>query len=228
MTMTTTEKTYENLLRRTAKRQGFELVKSRRRDPRATTYGRYLLVPRAKVDAFRALDEERAEARFVAEGVTLAEIEVKLAPGEMRRAELPRTRESRTEMAAGDRYGHWTVLSTATTREDKYTTMLCRCDCGTQRRVKTQNMRLGKTQSCGECEYAVRPAMEEPKVGEVFGWWTVITEANGGRALCQCRCGRERRVNTRRLRSGDSKSCGCRAKWRTGPFAPTVFDRAES
>jgi hypothetical protein len=228
MTMTTTEKTYENLLRRVAKRQGFELVKSRRRDPRATTYGRYLLVPRARVSAFRALDDERAEAKFVADGVTLAEIEVKLAPGEIRRTELPRTREPRTEMAAGDRYGHWTVLSTATTRDDKYTTMLCRCDCGTERRVKTQNLRLGKTQSCGECEYSVRPAVEEPVAGEVFNWWTVLSITEYGTALCRCRCGRERRVNTRRLRSGDSKSCGCRAKWRTGAFEPTKFGEEAS
>lgn len=39
----TTERTRENRLRRMAERQGVQLVKSRRRDPRATDYGRYYL-----------------------------------------------------------------------------------------------------------------------------------------------------------------------------------------
>ena len=34
----------ENRLRRMAKRQGFRLVKSRRRDPRAIDYGGYMIV----------------------------------------------------------------------------------------------------------------------------------------------------------------------------------------
>jgi hypothetical protein len=38
------EKVRENRLRRMADRQGLQLVKSRRRDPRATDYGRYALI----------------------------------------------------------------------------------------------------------------------------------------------------------------------------------------
>jgi hypothetical protein len=38
------EKVRENRLRRMAQRQGFALVKSRRRDPRAIDYGAYMLV----------------------------------------------------------------------------------------------------------------------------------------------------------------------------------------
>lgn len=37
-------KVFENRLRRAAKRQGLELVKSRSRDPRAVDYGGYMLV----------------------------------------------------------------------------------------------------------------------------------------------------------------------------------------
>lgn len=37
-------KTYENRLRRAADRQGLRLMKSRRRDPRATDYNTYMLV----------------------------------------------------------------------------------------------------------------------------------------------------------------------------------------
>ena len=43
MTTDTNEKVRENRLRRMAKRQGLMLQRSRRRDPRAVDYGRYIL-----------------------------------------------------------------------------------------------------------------------------------------------------------------------------------------
>ena len=43
--MENAEKVRENRLRRWAKDQGYELEKSRRRDPRAKDYGIYRLVP---------------------------------------------------------------------------------------------------------------------------------------------------------------------------------------
>lgn len=42
--MTTTDRTREQRLRRMAKRQGFELRRSRRRDPYANDYGVYWLI----------------------------------------------------------------------------------------------------------------------------------------------------------------------------------------
>jgi hypothetical protein len=42
--MTDTDRVRENRLRRAAQRQGLMLAKSRRRDPRATDYGTYMLV----------------------------------------------------------------------------------------------------------------------------------------------------------------------------------------
>jgi hypothetical protein len=42
--MTDEDKVRENRLRRAAQRQGLALTKSRRRDPRATDYGTYMLV----------------------------------------------------------------------------------------------------------------------------------------------------------------------------------------
>jgi hypothetical protein len=65
----TTDKTRETRLRRMAQRQGLTLVKSRRRDPRATDYGTYVLADENKVlvvwggldldDIERALNEDR-------------------------------------------------------------------------------------------------------------------------------------------------------------------------
>ncbi|MBA3266945.1 MAG: hypothetical protein H0T70_01620 [Acidimicrobiia bacterium] len=43
-TMSDSEKVRENRLRATAERQGYALKKSRRRDPRASDYGIYMIV----------------------------------------------------------------------------------------------------------------------------------------------------------------------------------------
>ena len=48
------DKTRENRLRATAKRQGLELRKSRRRDPLAVGYGRYWLMAGDKWEKVRA------------------------------------------------------------------------------------------------------------------------------------------------------------------------------
>ena len=50
MASSTQEKVRENRLRRMATRQGLQLVKSRRRDPRALDYGTYWLVDASSVE----------------------------------------------------------------------------------------------------------------------------------------------------------------------------------
>ena len=42
--LTTSEKVRENRARRMAQRQGLQLIKSRRRDPRALNYGEFMIV----------------------------------------------------------------------------------------------------------------------------------------------------------------------------------------
>ena len=46
--MITSEKVRENRIRRVLKRQGYRLVKSRRRDPQALDYGDYMIVDERK------------------------------------------------------------------------------------------------------------------------------------------------------------------------------------
>jgi len=59
--------------------------------------------------------------------------------------------------------------------------------------------------------------MRDIYVGSIFHKWTVIdstlipTNNNySKKVLCKCQCGTERLVEVRSLRSGHSKSCGCR------------------
>ncbi|MBY6105005.1 hypothetical protein KUW19_00750 [Ferrimonas balearica] len=55
------------------------------------------------------------------------------------------------------------------------------------------------------------------KPGDKFHDWTVIRNAHPDHKvnkgyLCRCVCGTEKVVSARLMRSGGSKSCGCRRK----------------
>lgn len=49
-------------------------------------------------------------------------------------------------MPSGTRFGRWTVLRD---REPGSETVLCRCDCGTERHAPVRNLRRGDSNSCG-------------------------------------------------------------------------------
>jgi hypothetical protein len=68
MSSTTSEKVRENRLRRMAGRQGLQLLKSRRRDPRALDYGRYWLVDASGVEVATG-DVDAIESWLTGEGV---------------------------------------------------------------------------------------------------------------------------------------------------------------
>jgi hypothetical protein len=67
MALSTPEKVRENRLRRMAARQGLQLLKSRRRDPRALDYGTYWLVDASGVEVATG-DVDAIEARLTREG----------------------------------------------------------------------------------------------------------------------------------------------------------------
>jgi len=67
MASSTLEKVRENRLRRMASRQGLQVLKSRRRDPRALDYGTYWLVDASGVEVARG-DVDAIEARLMGEG----------------------------------------------------------------------------------------------------------------------------------------------------------------
>lgn len=69
--MENAEKVRENRIRRMAERQGFRMVKSRRRDPRAVDFGRYRVETGDGVEA-------TAFASTMGWGLTLDEVEKRL------------------------------------------------------------------------------------------------------------------------------------------------------
>ena len=113
----------------------------------------------------------------------------------------------------GQKFGFYTVLRRAPSQLRK-SYWLARCECGTEREVRSCQLRQGKATNCG-CKRS-RPAGPHSKVdltGHRFGRWEVINEAQRSRSqtkwLCRCDCGTQRAVPAQRLRAGKSKSCGC-------------------
>jgi hypothetical protein len=95
----------------------------------------------------------------------------------------------------------------------------CVCECGGSNSVivvRAANLKCGGTQSCGCYKSDVASRRRIDRAGTVFGEWTAIKdvgryENNGDRLwLCKCSCGQTSTIAGASLRSGLSKSCGCK------------------
>lgn len=117
----------------------------------------------------------------------------------------------------GERFGKLTVLGRAPTRTtDRRQRWECRCDCGNVTDPVADNVRHGRSRSCGcgtrEPRRSHRPA--EDSIGERFGRLVaqaIVSRGRNGRVDMQtlCDCGTPHVALLSNLRSGASASCGC-------------------
>jgi len=118
----------------------------------------------------------------------------------------------------GKRFGRLTVLERDTTVKGT-PVWICKCDCGTIKKIRGLHLKNGVTLSCG-ClnKEATSKARSVDLTGQRFGK-LVVTHRVGsknGRALwhCECDCGGEINVISSYLRFGETKSCGCVISYR--------------
>ena len=96
--------------------------------------------------------------------------------------------------------------------------VLCRCACGTEKRVTVGTLRNGTSRSCGcaKRKRASIPFSRAPYIqpGEVYGRLTVLEPAPTSESLvlCRCECGNEGMKRARTLKNGNTRSCGCLRK----------------
>jgi hypothetical protein len=102
----------------------------------------------------------------------------------------------------GNRYGKLVVIDSSE-NEGKRTQWLCQCDCGNKKIVITDNLKYGKTTSCG-CNL-----LKEDLSGRNFGRLTVIKYAGNEKWSCLCVCGKTTTVRRQNLFRKYSSSCGC-------------------
>lgn len=111
----------------------------------------------------------------------------------------------------------WTVISKD---PEKPRNLIYKCDCGTIKSTSDYNIRYGKSLSCG-CRS--RELITKTRTIDMTGWkmwehgvpdsiYTVLRkdEETHGNWICQCACGAIKSVSGTALRSGNTKSCGCK------------------
>lgn len=117
----------------------------------------------------------------------------------------------------GRRFGFLTVLDSYDL-VDGNTQVLCKCDCGNVRHVLPYRLKTGHTKSCGLCKLATKNKKSKGAqniTGQRFNNLVAIKEAgrdNFGRAkwLFQCDCGNQVVASANNVKTGITKSCGCR------------------
>ena len=111
------------------------------------------------------------------------------------------------ETEINKKYGKLTVLSV--TRENKITYAVCRCDCGKEKRIRLASLKNGNSTSCG-C------SRRYDMTGKRYGSLVVLEPAGVKNRdaiwKCRCDCGNFAEVSTKKLISGNTKSCGCGSK----------------
>lgn len=107
-------------------------------------------------------------------------------------------------------FGNWTVverdLSRKFTEKNKTTYWICKCSCGKIKSVRRDHLCRGDTTSCG-CKF-----LGIDIKGQKFGRLTVMHRVSlRGRVFwwCECECGELCRVESWKIRKGETTSCGC-------------------
>ncbi|MEE0989629.1 MAG: hypothetical protein U0L02_09745 [Kandleria vitulina] len=124
--------------------------------------------------------------------------------------------KANVEDIVGQRFGHWLVLKQDLSDDStskRGARWICRCDCGKEKSVLGYALRFGRSTSCG-CSNSSSKIID--LTGQRFGKLTVLrrdsistNDHKGARWICKCDCGNEISVLSGRLRSGQTKSCGC-------------------
>ncbi len=111
------------------------------------------------------------------------------------------------------RFGRLLVLGPKT-HKGKLIYWLCRCDCGTEKLIRGQNLRNGSSESCGclQRELISKRTLQNIS-SQRFGRLLVLNQhkikGSSGYWLCRCDCGKKKWICTSALKSGATKSCRC-------------------
>ena len=110
------------------------------------------------------------------------------------------------EDLTGRTFGKLTALYRGPNAPPRRVRWFCRCTCGKQILVATNDLKSGHTVSCG----CVRI---QDLTGQTFGKLTVLRLAfcrkKSAHWLCRCQCGNEITIRRANLLSGNNKACGC-------------------
>jgi hypothetical protein len=133
-------------------------------------------------------------------------------------------KDKRFKDLIGKTFGRLLVLEYSGKRNTSQHQWLCKCHCGSKKFIGGNELKRGKTKSCGCYHKEVTEQARENLTGQIFGRYTVISYAGakwpnkkskGHQWLCQCKCGKKKIVMGMGLKSGKTTSCGCYHKEQT-------------
>lgn len=119
------------------------------------------------------------------------------------------------EDLTGQTFGKWMVIALdneKTKNNSQHSWWICKCNCskGTIKSITMNNLKRGKTKSCG-CDLI----RAEDLVGHRFGKLKVLSIDNsiqnrrGKYVICKCDCGNIKSICSADIKNGHIKSCGC-------------------
>lgn len=132
---------------------------------------------------------------------------------------------SRVKDVVGEIYNRFTIIENLPSKKagnSYYKMVKVRCQCGNEKEVSYKAIKKGDIKSCG-C------LLSELKIDIVknntYNHWTILSEVEpyldlqgnkSRKVLAECVCGKQSEVILNSLRSGTSKSCGCKVEPKTG------------
>ena len=113
----------------------------------------------------------------------------------------------------GQRFGHLTVIEDTGKRLHRSIIWKCKCDCGNEHEVTSNNLNGGQVNSCGKQDCPYHKTFENLK-GQRFGkliamYPTSMKDGSHMYWVCQCDCGNQHEVSSNSLKRGSTQSCGC-------------------
>lgn len=101
-------------------------------------------------------------------------------------------------------------------RENKKTYWWCICECGIEKWITSNQLRVGKTKSCG-CYKQEQRRQSSPRkysfidyIGKKINRITILSESkSNNKLICQCDCGNIFETKLYRVINNHTRSCGC-------------------
>lgn len=115
----------------------------------------------------------------------------------------------------GQRFGRLEVLYRNGSTKNHQAIWHCKCDCGNEKDIIGNDLRSGKTTSCGcyrkETMRQIARSRRKYNInpGDKIGSLTILEEIEMGQYKCLCDCGREFITTGKILSVGDATTCGC-------------------
>ena len=126
---------------------------------------------------------------------------------------IPEKKVTLNTRLIGQRFGHLTVIEDTGKRLHRSIIWKCKCDCGNEHEVTSNNLNGGQVNSCGKQDCPYHRTFENLK-GQRFGilvamYPTSMKDGSHMYWVCQCDCGNQHEVSSNGLKRGSTQSCGC-------------------